>query len=50
MEGWLTLNKVYEVNEVLPEQGRISVIDDNGKECHANINRFLMYPVEEWVE
>lgn len=40
MEGYLTQNKVYEVNEVLPEHSRISVVDDNGRECHANKVRF----------
>lgn len=34
----LTKGKAYNVNDIV--HGRLSVIDDNGNECHANPTRF----------
>ena len=40
LEGYLSLGVFYKINKILTEAGRYSVIDDNGKECHARMDRF----------
>lgn len=41
LEGYLTCGTIYKIEKVLTDAGRYSVIDDNGKECHACMDRFL---------
>jgi hypothetical protein len=39
--GYTTKDSLYTIVKTLPEAGRVSIIDDNGKECHARADRFM---------
>ena len=41
LEGYTTVGAPYLINKVLTEAGRFSITDDNGKECHARMDRFI---------
>lgn len=42
MDGFTTMNKVYEVVGLRPEEQRIVISDDRGKECWTNAQRFAV--------
>ena len=40
LPGYTTAFKEYKINKILPEVGRVSIIDDKGNECHVKWSRF----------
>lgn len=41
LPGYTTVDKQYTVVDVLESVGRLSIVDDNGKECHVSQKRFM---------
>lgn len=40
MEGFTTAGKKYEIIGLRPEENRIVIMDDRGKECWTSVNRY----------